>query len=100
MEQGHSQNEDAATGEPGQAQSGTAGGFATRIRAGMEVVSDEGSYIGTVAGVEGDEILLAREASSGEGREYVPLSLVAAVDGNRIITRARGDNSFGEEASH
>ncbi|MEO6091977.1 MAG: DUF2171 domain-containing protein [Novosphingobium sp.] len=75
-------------------------GFADRIREGMEVISNEGSHIGTVAGIEGDEIVLTREASSREGREFVPLSLIDAIDGNRVITRGRGDNSFGEEAIH
>ena len=100
MEQGHSKNEDAAAVGSGQEQNGAGGGFADRIREGMEVVSDEGAHVGTVAGIEGDEILLGREASSAATQEFVPLSLVAAVEGNRVIMRARGDNSFGEEAVH
>jgi hypothetical protein len=100
MEQDDSENQDVAASGLGQEQCGEVSSFAGRIREGMEVVSDEGSHIGTVAGIEGDEILLGPEGSAGGAREYVPLSLVAAVDGACVIMAARGDNAFGEEASH
>jgi hypothetical protein len=62
------------------------------IRAHMLVMSADGTYLGVVEGIEGDEIRL-----DGAHR-LLPLSLVSGVDGERVIMRSRGDNAFGMEA--
>jgi hypothetical protein len=103
MEQSYGPDENASSGEPGQGQTGShgaAGDFTARIRQGMEVVSSEGSHVGTVAGIEGDEILLTPEGSDEGSQQFVPLSLIEGIDGERVLMRARGDNVFGEEATH
>jgi hypothetical protein len=99
--------EDAAPRQPQQAQSApsrphagfqrsTANIGGHEIRAQMLVISAEGTYLGTVEGIEGDEIRLG-DAPDGAHR-LLPLSLVAGVDGERVMMRDRGDNVFGMEA--
>ncbi len=89
-----SDGEDAAPRQPQQAQSA----YFNRheITPGMLVMSAEGTFVGTVQGIEGDEIRL----SPGGDAEHtlLPLSLVDGVDDNRVIMRSRGDNAFGMEA--
>jgi hypothetical protein len=90
--------EDAAPRQPQQAQSSPAVGFVGghKISAQMLVISDEGTYLGVVEGIEGDEIRLG--GRDDLAHRLVPLSLVAGVDGDRVIIRSRGDNVFGMEA--
>jgi hypothetical protein len=75
----------------------------SKIREHAEVVGADGVHVGTVDRVEGDRIKLTQK-DSGEGRHkghhhYVPQSLVAAVEGNKVRLSANADVavSFEEE---
>lgn len=68
---------------------------ASRVKEHMEVIGADGAHIGTVDRVEGSRIKLTRK-DSGEGshkghHHYVPLGLVAAIEGNRVRLSANAD---------
>lgn len=74
------------------------------IREHMEVIGADGAHLGTVDRVEGDRIKLTK-ADSGMGRHeghhhYVPLPLVAEVEGERVRLSATAETAvtFEEEA--
>jgi hypothetical protein len=69
--------------------------FADQIRPHQEVTDQSGAVIGTVDHVDGDRIKLTRSSSSSGHHEYVPLSQVAGIEGNRVRLHDRGDASFG-----
>jgi hypothetical protein len=73
------------------------------IREHMEVIGADGVHVGTVDGIEGDRIKLTK-GDSGEGshkghHHYVPLLLVADVEGDKVRLSAKADVavSFEEE---
>ncbi|MGB3416571.1 MAG: DUF2171 domain-containing protein [Mesorhizobium sp.] len=74
------------------------------IREHMEVVGADGVHLGTVDGVEGDRIKLTKK-DSGQGshrghHHYIPASLVAEVDGEKVWLSANADvvaDEFEEE---
>lgn len=75
----------------------------SEIREHMEVIGADGVHIGTVDGVEKNRIKLTRK-DSGEGshrghHHYIPLSLVAEVEGHKVRLSANSDVavSFEEE---
>jgi hypothetical protein len=75
-----------------------------KIKEHMEVIGADGVHVGTVDGVEGDRIKLTKK-DSGEGshaghHHYVPGSLVADVEGDKVRLSANGDVAvtFEEEA--
>lgn len=78
----------------------------SKIREHMEVVGADGVHVGTVDHIEGDRIKLTKK-DSGEGRHrghhhYIPSSLIAEVDGNKVWLSANSDvvaNEFEEEKS-
>ncbi len=68
---------------------------ASRIREHMEVIGADGVHVGTVDRIEGPRIKLTKR-DSGEGshkghHHYVPLGLVADIDGNRVRLSANGN---------
>lgn len=68
---------------------------AAQIREHAEVIGADGAHIGTVDQVEGDRIKLTK-ADSGEGsheghHHFIPLALVAEVEGNRVRLSANAD---------
>lgn len=68
---------------------------ASGIREHMEVIGADGVHVGTVDGVVGNRIKLTR-ADSGEGRHrghhhFVPLGLVADIEGDRVRLSANAD---------
>jgi hypothetical protein len=74
------------------------------VREHMEVIGADGAHIGTVDRVEGDRIKLTK-ADSGQGKHeghhhYIPLGLVAEVEGNRVRLSATAEVAvtFEEEA--
>jgi hypothetical protein len=76
---------------------------ASGIREHMEIIGADGVHLGTVDQVEGDRIKLTRK-DSGMGHmdhhHYLPLSLVAEVEGNRVrlsATAAVAAEMFEEE---
>ena len=77
----------------------------SKIREHMEVIGADGVHVGTVDGVEGDRIKLTKK-DSGEGshkghHHYIPASLVADVEGDRVRLSANSDVAitFEEEKS-
>ncbi len=76
------------------------------IREHMEVVGADGVHVGTVDRIEGGRIKLTRQ-DSGEGahkghHHYVPSSLVAEVEGEKVWLSANADvvaYEFEEEKS-
>jgi hypothetical protein len=65
------------------------------IKEHMEVIGADGVHVGTVDGVEGDRIKLIK-ADSGEGsheghHHYIPVALVAEVEGDKVRLSANGD---------
>ena len=79
-------------------ESGTSTRFTDQIREHMEVIGPDGSHVGTVDHLDGDRIKLTRGSSSTGEHSYLPCSLVAGIEGNRIRLRERGDTDFGMEA--
>ncbi|MER8373750.1 DUF2171 domain-containing protein [Mesorhizobium sp. M1406] len=77
----------------------------SKIREHMEVVGADGVHVGTVDKVDGQRIKLTK-ADSGEGthrghHHYVPVSLIAEVEGNKVWLSANSDVAvtFEEEKS-
>lgn len=73
----------------------------SRIREHMEVIGADGVHVGTVDRVEGDRIKLTK-ADSGMGshkghHHYVPASLVAEIEGDRVRLSANADVAVGFE---
>jgi hypothetical protein len=76
----------------------------SKIREHAEVIGADGAKVGAVDRVEGDRIKLTK-ADSGQGahkghHHYIPLSLVAAIEGDKVRLSANADVavSFEEEA--
>lgn len=68
---------------------------ADKIKEHAEVIGADGVHVGTVDGVEGDRIKLTKK-DSGEGRHeghhhFIPLSLVADVEGDTVRLSANAD---------
>ena len=65
------------------------------IREEMEVIGADGVHLGTVDRIEGGRIKLTK-ADSGQGshqghHHYIPLGLVATVEGDRVRLSAIGE---------
>ncbi len=69
---------------------------ASGIREHMEVIGADGVHVGTVDAVDGDRIKLTK-ADSGMAHEghhhYIPLGLVAEVEGDKVRLSATGANA-------
>ena len=68
---------------------------AARIKEHAEIIGADGVHVGKVDRVEGNRIKLTR-ADSGEGKHkghhhFVPLSLVADVEGGKVRLSANAD---------
>lgn len=65
------------------------------IREHMEVIGADGVHVGTVDGIEGDRIKLARRDSgmgSHEGHHhYISRGLVAEIEGDKVRLSANAD---------
>lgn len=77
----------------------------SNIREHMEVIGADGVHVGTVDRIEGDRIKLTKR-DSGEGahrghHHYIPASLVAEVEGDKVRLSANSDVAvmFEEEKS-
>jgi hypothetical protein len=69
--------------------------FANQINEHAEVIGADGVHVGTVDGVEGDRIKLTKK-DSGEGHHeghhhFIPLALVASVEGGTVRLSANAD---------
>lgn len=79
--------------------------FAGQIRAHMEVIGADGVHLGTVDHVDGNRIKLTRR-DSGAGFEggrhtghhhYLPMGLIAEIEGERVRLSANADVAWGME---
>jgi hypothetical protein len=75
--------------------------FASQIREHMEVIGADGVHLGTVDAVENGRIKLTK-ADSGMGshqghHHYLPMGLVAAVEGEQVRLSANADVAYGME---
>ena len=77
---------------------------ASNIREHMEIIGADGVHVGTVDHVDGGRIKLTK-GDSGQGsheghHHYIPLGLVAEVEGDQVRLSANADVavSFEEEA--
>ncbi|MEO3997807.1 DUF2171 domain-containing protein [Mesorhizobium sp. CAU 1732] len=78
----------------------------TQIKEHAEVIGADGVHVGTVDHVEGDRIKLTKK-DSGEGshrghHHYIPLGLVAEIEGGTVRLSANADVAvtFEEESDH
>lgn len=67
----------------------------SKVREHMEIIGADGTHVGTVDRVEGNRIKLTK-ADSGEGaheghHHYIPLSIVAGVEQNKVRLSANAD---------
>lgn len=77
----------------------------SNIREHMEVIGADGVHVGTVDHMDGDRIKLTKK-DSGEGKHkghhhYIPASLIAEVEGDKVRLSANADVAvtFEEEES-
>ncbi|AXV15456.1 hypothetical protein CYG48_06940 [Neorhizobium sp. SOG26] len=68
---------------------------AGQIKEHAEVIGADGAHVGTVDRVEGGRIKLTKK-DSGQGRHeghhhFIPLDLVADIEGDRVRLSANGD---------
>lgn len=101
-QQGEGRQQQQFDGGGGRQQGGGSGEgrLADQIRPHQDVVDQSGALIGTVDHVDGDRIKLTRSSSGTGEHQYVPLSQVAGIEGDKVRLRDRGDASFGVEAGH
>lgn len=64
------------------------------IRKGMKVLAPDGSLLGTVDGLDGEELILA-EHESGERTSFVAVSQIDGVSEDAVLLSGRGDATFG-----
>lgn len=106
---GGGQSGGMSSGQQGQFQSdksGQMGGgsgtsYGGQIREHMEVIGADGVHLGTVDSIEGDRIKLTK-ADSGMGshqghHHFLPMGLVAGVEGNKVRLSANADVALGME---
>lgn len=93
----------AGSGENGGAMGGGDHPLAGQIRPHMEVIGADGAHVGTVDHVDGHRIKLTRR-DSGAGyaggahtghHHYLPLGLVAGIEGDTVRLSANGDVAWG-----
>ncbi|WP_423141502.1 DUF2171 domain-containing protein [Parablastomonas sp. CN1-191] len=82
--------------------------FGDQIKEHMEVIGADGAHVGTVDSVDGDKIKLTKADSGAdiEGAEgshaghhhFLPIGLVAGIEGNQVRLSASGANAYGMES--
>ncbi len=76
---------------------------AAEIKVGAEVLGADDVHVGVVDSVVGDRIKLAKDGNDdlagNESRRFIPMNLVAEVDGDKVWLFANGDvaMSFAED---
>jgi len=98
---GRGQQSQFDSGSGGQQFGGSGGALRDRIREHMEVIGADGVHLGTVDKIEGDRIKLIK-ADSGMGshqghHHYLPLGLVAEIEGDKVRLSANADVAYGME---
>jgi hypothetical protein len=76
----------------------------SKIKEHAEIIGADGVHVGTVDGIEGERIKLTKKDAGGGSHKghhhFIPLSLVAGVEGNTVRLSANADVAveFEEEA--
>lgn len=92
-------------GRMGGGQSGWPAGLSSELREHMEVIGADGVHVGTIDAIEGNRIKLTKR-DSGAGFEqgshaghhhYLPLGLVAGIEGDKVRLSANGREAYGFE---
>ncbi len=60
------------------------------IRKGMKVITADGTCIGTVAALDGEELML-----EGGSHDFVAITQVGGISGDSVLLSDRGDATFG-----
>ena len=99
--QGQQQQFDQSGGQMGGSGAGADGGLRQQLREHMDVIGADGAHVGTIDAIEGDRIKLTK-ADSGMGsheghHHYLPLALVAGIEGDRVRLSANGDVAWSME---
>ena len=71
--------------------------LASQITEHMEVVGSDGGHVGTVDKVQEDRIKLTKKDDpdgSGQHHHYLPVSAIAAVDGNQVRLGMEADRAI------
>ena len=76
-----------------------------RLREHMEVIGADGVHVGTIDSIEGDRIKLTKrdsgagfeQGSHADHHHYLPLGLVAEIEGDKVRLSANGDVAYGFE---
>lgn len=63
---------------------------AGRVRKGMKVVAADGSILGTVTGLDGEELFL-----DGGEHEFVATTQIDGISEDTVLLAPRGDATFG-----
>ena len=64
------------------------------IRKGMRVINPDGSCIGIVSGMKGEEIFL-EGTSDDRAQDFIVITQVDGVDEKSVLLSGRGDATFG-----
>lgn len=87
------------------AQTTASGSLRERLREHMEVIGADGVHVGTIDEIKGDRIKLTKKSSSAgfdggrhsDHHHYLPLGLVAEIEGDKVRLSANGDVAYGFE---
>ncbi|WP_458096307.1 DUF2171 domain-containing protein [Roseomonas sp. WA12] len=63
----------------------------SQIKEHAEVIGADGTHVGTVDHVQGDRIKLTKKDSNDERHHFIPGSLVAEVEGDKVRLSANAD---------
>jgi hypothetical protein len=66
---------------------------ASPIQPHMDVIGSDGQHVGTVDGVEGNNIKLTRKDSEDGQHLYVPMSAVETADGGEVRLNVTADEA-------
>lgn len=69
---------------------GSWGTQAGTIRKGMAVIDSDGSFLGLVANVQGEEVILDEP-----DHPFIALTQIDGIEDDRIVLSPRGDATFG-----
>ena len=63
----------------------------SQIKEHAEVIGADGTHVGTVDHVQGDRIKLTKQDSGDQRHHYIPVALIAEVEGDKIRLSANAD---------
>jgi len=63
------------------------------IREDMKVVGSDGEHVGTVDGVEGDQIKLTKQDSENGQHNFISVDIVDSVDGDTVTLSSTAEDA-------